>query len=105
MKKIVLVAVVALTGMLVHAKPVSTKWETHPKSYTTGVLVRCPHCSHYLPKPTGNLTAKEWAMFEREAKKHMKSHVDRVHGSRRAELKASRDRVAALVAKSSRKGQ
>lgn len=92
-----------MIGLLVSAKPVSTVWEEHPKSYTEGVLVKCPHCSHYLPGPKGKLTAKERALFVKESKKLMKGHVEWVHGKRKAELEAARARVNAAVAKSSRK--
>ena len=102
MKKIILIGT-AMIGLLVSAKPVSTVWEEHPKSYTEGVLVKCPHCSYYLPRPKGKLTAKERALFVKESKNLMKWHVDLAHGNRKAELEAARARVNAAVAKSSRK--
>ncbi len=104
MKKIILIGT-AVIGFLVSAKPASTVLEEHPKSYTEGVLVKCPHCSHYLPKPSPSLklTAKERASFAKEAKNHMKVHVELVHGKRKGELEAARERVNAVVAKSSRK--
>lgn len=104
MKKIILIGT-AMIGLLVSAKPASTVWEEHPKSYTEGVLVKCPHCPHYLPKPSLKLTVKERALYDKEAKKLMKSHVEWVHGKRKAEMEAARARVNAAVAKSSRKSR
>lgn len=102
MKKIILIGT-AMIGLLVSAKPASTVWEEHPKSYTKGVLVKCPYCSHSLPKPALKLTAKELASFAKKSKELMQAHINWAHENNGAGLKASKSRVNAAVAKSSRK--